>query len=77
MKSRGVTIYLKATIEALFDRVKHKNTRPLLNVDNPFEKAKELFSSREPLYEKSDIVLEREGLEPVDVAEAIIREIGK
>jgi len=77
MKSTGVTIYLKASIEMLFDRVKHKTTRPLLNVENPFEKAKELFNARESLYENSDIVLDREGLEPGDVAVAIIKEIRK
>jgi shikimate kinase len=77
MKNSGTTVYLKASIETLFGRVKHKTTRPLLNVENPFEKARELFSSRESLYEKSDIVLDREGLEPEYVAEAIIRELGK
>jgi len=75
MKSTGVTVYLKASIEMLFDRVKHKTTRPLLKVENPFEKAKELFLSRESLYEKSEIILDREGLEPEDVAEAIVREL--
>jgi len=76
MKSTGVTVYLKASIEMLFDRVKHKTTRPLLKVENPFEKAKELFLSRESLYEKSEIILNREGFEPEDVAEAIIKELG-
>ncbi len=77
MRNSGVSVYLKASIETLFNRVKHKSTRPLLNVENPFEKAKELFSSRESLYEKSDIILDREGLEPGDVAMAIVREIAK
>ncbi len=77
MKKSGTTVYLKASIETLFNRVKHKSTRPLLNVENPFEKAKELFTARESLYEKSDIILDREGLEPGDVAMAIIRELEK
>lgn len=77
MRNNGVSVYLKASIETLFNRVKHKSTRPLLNVENPFEKAKELFLSRESLYEKSEIILDREGLEPGDVAEAIVREMAK
>jgi len=77
MKKSGTTVYLKASIETLFNRVKHKTTRPLLNVKNPFEKAKELFLSRESLYEKSEIILDREGLEPGDVAMAIVRELRK
>lgn len=76
MRKNGVTIYLKASIETLFNRVKHKTTRPLLNVDDPFEKAKEIFSEREHLYEKSDIIIDREGLEPEQVAEVIISETG-
>ncbi|HSG30948.1 MAG TPA: shikimate kinase [Thermodesulfobacteriota bacterium] len=75
MKESGVTVYLKASIETLFNRVKHKTTRPLLNVDDPYTKAKELFESRRELYEKSDIILDREGLEPEEVAEAIVKEI--
>ncbi len=77
MKNTGTTVYLKASIETLFSRVKHKTTRPLLNVENPFEKAKELFENRKPLYEKSDIIIDREGLEPQDVAEAIVMELEK
>lgn len=75
MKKNGVTIYLKTSIQTLFNRVKHKSTRPLLNVEDPFEKAKEIFSDREALYEKSDIIIDREGLEPEQVAEAIIDEL--
>ena len=75
MRNRGVSVYLKSSIKTLYNRVKHKSTRPLLNVENPFEKAKELFSSRESLYEKSDIIIDREGLEPGDVAMAIVREL--
>ena len=75
MRNNGVTIYLKATIETLFNRVRHKTTRPLLNVKNPFQKAKVIFSDREKLYEKSDIVIDREGLEPEQVAEVIITDV--
>lgn len=77
MKNNGVTIYLKSTIKTLFNRVKHKTTRPLLNVEDPFDRAKELFSGRETLYEKSDIIIDREGLEPEKVAEVIINEISE
>lgn len=77
METTGTTVYLKASIETLFNRVKHKSTRPLLNVEDPFEKAKELFASRKELYEKSDVILDREGLEPDDVAQTIIDELNK
>jgi len=77
MKNNGVTIYLKSSIETLFNRVKHKTTRPLLNVEDPLDRAKELFSGREKLYEKSDIIIDREGLEPEQVAEVIINKISE
>ena len=77
MKDTGTTVYLKASIETLFNRVKHRTTRPLLNVENPFETAKELFQNREPLYEKSDVIIDREGLEPERVAEAVIEQVQK
>ena len=42
----GVSVWLDADFDTLWDRVKDKKTRPLLMVANPKEKLKELYEAR-------------------------------
>jgi len=73
MKKSGITIYLKASPDVLWNRIKNDTSRPLLQVEKPFEKVSELLSLRMPLYEKADIVIETEGESPENIAGHIIR----
>ena len=75
MRSGGVTIYLKAPIEVIWERIKHSTTRPLLQVENPFETAKDLLEKRTPLYEKADLVVDTSTLTLEEVTEEIIKTI--
>jgi shikimate kinase len=50
LKGHGWVVYLKSTPEELFRRLRHDKTRPLLQVDDPLKKLKELFKARDPLY---------------------------
>ena len=43
-------VYLRATPEELFRRLKHDQNRPLLQVDDPLAKLRELYRTRDPLY---------------------------
>ena len=54
----GVSIWLKADLELLWQRVRHKTTRPLLRTANPRETLRELYDKRQPLYAQADIVVE-------------------
>lgn len=51
MKNTGVVIYLKTSLNVLWDRVKSKTDRPLLRGRDPQETLAALFRDREPLYE--------------------------
>jgi shikimate kinase/3-dehydroquinate synthase len=46
----GVVVYLRATIDDLWQRTKHDRHRPLLRTDDPRGKLAELFEERDPLY---------------------------
>ncbi len=46
----GTVIYLRATPETIYERLKNDTTRPLLRGDNPFEKITELMKKRNPIY---------------------------
>jgi shikimate kinase len=68
MREKGVTVYLRAPIEVLWNRIEHNTTRPLLQVEDPLKKAVELLSRRIPLYERADLVIDTENLTPHEVA---------
>lgn len=46
-------VYLNCDIDCIYDRVKNKKHRPLLNVDEPYKKLVELYNKREILYKIS------------------------
>jgi shikimate kinase len=50
---RGKVVYLRSTPEEVFRRLKHDMQRPLLQVNDPLEKLRTLFSVRDPLYREA------------------------
>lgn len=58
IKEKAITIWLKAPIDVLVERVSRKNTRPLLEKGNKQEIMKKLMEERYPVYEEADIVVE-------------------
>jgi shikimate kinase len=54
LRSSGVVINLTADEEHLIARTKKYRHRPLLNVDDPKRKIRELLAKRAPLYAKAD-----------------------
>ena len=50
LKQLGWVIYLKATSETIFERLKGDNTRPLLQTENPLQRIKDMLNSREEKY---------------------------
>lgn len=72
MRTGGITIYLRATVEAVWERIKDDDTRPLLQVDNPVETARELLGKRTPMYEKADIIIDTDALTPEQVADEVL-----
>ena len=60
LKKIGTLIYLKASVDTLFERLKDDNKRPLLQCDNPKEKLLELLEKREKNYLCADIIINAE-----------------
>ncbi len=55
VKSKGVSVVLFSKPEEILERVSKNNKRPLLNVENPLEKIKELIAQRTPYYLRSGV----------------------
>jgi shikimate kinase len=75
MRKNGILICLTAKPETILERTSHNSDRPLLQVENPFEKIRELLNFRKPFYEKADMIVDTENKTPLRVAEEIIETI--
>lgn len=75
LRKKGIIVCLTASPETILRRTSNDNTRPLLQVEDPLKKIKELLEFRRPYYERSDIMVDTEGKSPIDVAEEIIERI--
>lgn len=78
MKQTGRLIYLAASFEALWERVRDKRDRPLISVPDPRGTFLKLFEKRRPLYEASATGrIMTDGLKPEAVAQKIAGEFLK
>jgi len=73
LKQNGYLVYLKASPEILYNRIKNDNTRPLLKADNPINILKDLLIKREQNYLKADLIIDTEKYSVSDITEKIIR----
>jgi len=53
----GVSVWLDADLDLLWDRVRQKNTRPLLRTPDPYGALAEIYAARLPFYAKADVVI--------------------
>ncbi len=55
---KGVSLWLDVDFEILWNRVKHKDTRPLLRTPDPYKTLCEIYEARVPLYAKADLTVQ-------------------
>jgi len=53
LHSRSHVFYLRATPEELHRRLRHDTHRPLLQVEDPLRRLRELYRERDPLYRRT------------------------
>ncbi len=71
-REHGVTVWLKADVSVLLERVRKKGNRPLLEKPDPDGVMRRLLAEREPVYALADIaVASREGPHHALVGEII------
>lgn len=57
MKKIGTVVYLKMTVEEIWARMKHDQSRPLLQTANPLQTIQHLLQSREQKYLQADFTV--------------------
>ncbi|MCA0928754.1 shikimate kinase [Ruegeria profundi] len=66
ISERGVSVWLRADLEVLWNRVKHKDTRPLLRTEDPYATLRNLYEQRVPIYAQADLIAESDGETSID-----------
>ncbi len=54
---RGVSLWLNADLDLLWQRVRHKDTRPLLRTPDPRATLAQIYEARVPLYGLADLTV--------------------
>lgn len=55
---RGISVWLRADLDLLWNRVKHKSTRPLLMTDDPRATLADIQARRDPIYALADLTVD-------------------
>ena len=54
----GVSVWLRVDLDLLWNRVRHKTSRPLLRTSNPRETLRQLYETRVPTYQLADVTVD-------------------
>lgn len=69
----GVSVWLRADLDLLWNRVRHKTTRPLLRTANPRQTLRTLYEARQPFYGMAEIAVDAQASYSVeDMARRVV-----
>lgn len=73
LRERGFVVYLKASAQDLWLRLRHDRVRPLLRTPDPRQRIADLVAARDPLYQECAHLAIQTGRQPVErvVAEIV------
>lgn len=71
LRKNGIIFCLSASPQAILERTRTSEDRPLLKVADPLAKIRELLDHRRPFYEEAGTRIETEGKTPMQIAEEI------
>lgn len=71
LREAGVIFCLKASPETILKRTSGNDDRPLLKVEDPMSRIRELLAFRAPYYERAGIMVDTDDKPPHQIAEEI------
>ncbi len=72
VKAAGVSVWIKADFELLFQRVQRRSNRPLLKTANPRQTLQDLIDKRYPIYAEADVTVVSKDVPQDQVAGEVI-----
>ncbi|MDE1156872.1 MAG: shikimate kinase [Neorhizobium sp.] len=80
IKTGGLSIWLKADLDVLWDRVSRRDHRPLLKTENPKQTLENLMNQRYPIYAEADLTVHsiniRKEAMASEVLKAVVQQAG-
>lgn len=73
MRERTLTVWLRAHVDVLIERVSRRDTRPLINGHDPREVLTRLLAERAPIYGQADVTVETVKGPPANVARTVLQ----
>ncbi|WP_374828178.1 shikimate kinase [Mycoplana dimorpha] len=75
IKRGGLTVWLKADLDVLWERVNKRDTRPLLKTENPKQTLENLMNARYPIYAEADLTVLSRDVRKEEVVEDVLAAI--
>ena len=77
LRASGLVAYLNVPPHTLYERTRHDRNRPLLQVDDPLSKLRELYVQRDPIYrELADLVIDGGRMNASGILQVLIKAYG-
>ena len=73
IKKGGLSVWLKADLEVLWERVNKRDTRPLLKTENPKQTLENLMNARYPVYAEADLTVLSRDVRKEVMADEVLR----
>ncbi|WP_291839584.1 shikimate kinase [Brevundimonas sp.] len=73
MKTNAMTVWMRADLETIAQRVARRDTRPLLRGKDPLETLRTLAEARYPVYGEADVTVDVAGGAHAQAVEAIVQ----
>ncbi len=77
LKQSAITVWLKADLDTLMDRVRRRANRPLLKQDDPRAVMRGLIETRYPIYAEADITIPTRNVKRDVIAQEIIEALDR
>lgn len=75
IRSKGISVWLKAELDVLLKRIKRRTDRPLLKTDDPAATLNALIAERYPVYAEADITVHSRDVPHEIIVDEILGEL--
>ena len=72
IRAKGVSVWLRATLDVLNRRIKRRGDRPLLKTADPGETLRRLIEERYPIYAEADLTVKSREVPHETIVEEIV-----
>jgi shikimate kinase len=72
IRAKGISVWLRATLDVLNRRIKRRGDRPLLKGADPVETLRRLLAERDPVYAEADLTVDSRDVPHETIVEEIL-----